>query len=145
MYIRKGDEWNKVDPIATANGNRYELRTGETYRVIRALPEEYVGVIPWKLVFYDNADRLVRTAKSGYTSVPQQSGKKTIRVLQLLSDKNNNWNLHDEQNGDTNFSKYIKGLTDWNVVGLDQVNWDGTVIPSTSIDSMTVTYLIMIS
>lgn len=142
VYIRKGDEWNKVDPIATANGNRYELRTGETYRVIRALPEEYVGVIPWKLVFYDNADRLVRTAKSGYTSVPQQSGKKTIRVLQLLSDKNNNWNLHDEQNGDTNFSKYIKGLTDWNVVGLDQVNWDGTVIPSTSIDSMTVTYLI---
>lgn len=142
VYIRKGDEWNKVDPIATANGNRYELRTGETYRVIRALPEEYVGVIPWKLVFYDNADRLVRTAKSGYTSVPQQSGKKTIRVLQLLSDKNNNWNLHDEQNVDTNFSKYIKGLTDWNVVGLDQVNWDGTVIPSTSIDSMTVTYLI---
>lgn len=142
VYIRKGDEWNKVDPIATANGNRYELRTGETYRVIRALPEEYVGVIPWKLVFYDNADRLVRTAKSGYTSVPQQSGKKTIRVLQLLSDKNNNWNLHDEQNGDTNFSRYIKGLTDWNVVGLDQVNWDGTVIPSTSIDSMTVTYLI---
>ncbi len=142
VYIRKGDEWIKVDPIATANGSRYELRTGETYRVIRALPEEYVGVIPWKLVFYDNADRLVRTAKSGYTSVPQQSGKKTIRVLQLLSDKNNNWNLHDEQNGDTNFSKYIKGLTDWNVVGLDQVNWDGTVIPSTSIDSMTVTYLI---
>ena len=142
VYIRKGDEWNKVDPIATANGNRYELRTGETYRVIRALPEEYVGVIPWKLVFYDNADRLVRTAKSGYTSVPQQSGKKTIRVLQLLSDKNNNWNLHDEQNGDTNFSKYIKGLTDWNVVGLDQVNWDGTVIPSTSIDSMSVTDLV---
>ena len=142
VYIRKGDEWNKVDPIATANGNRYELRTGETYRVIRALPEEYVGVIPWKLVFYDNADRLVRTAKSGYTSVPQQNGKKTIRVLQLLSSENNNWNLHDEQNGDTNFSKYIKGLTDWNVVGLDQVNWDGTVIPSTSIDSMSVTDLV---
>lgn len=123
VYIRKGDEWNKVDPIATANGNRYELRTGETYRVIRALPEEYVGVIPWKLVFYDNADRLVRTAKSGYTSVPQQNGKKTIRVLQLLSDDNrNNWNLHD----DSTFSNYINGLTDWNV----------------SIDSMTVTYLV---
>ena len=144
VYIRKGDEWNKVDPIATANGSRYELRTGETYRVIRALPEEYVGVIPWKLVFYDNADRLVRTAKSGYTSVPQQSGKKTIRVLQLLSDDNrNNWNLHDEQNNsNSTFSKCINGLTDWNVVGLDQVNWDGTVIPSTSIDSMSVTYLI---
>lgn len=144
VYIRKGDEWNKVDPIATANGSRYELRTGETYRVIRALPEEYVGVIPWKLVFYDNADRLVRTAKSGYTSVPQQNGKKTIRVLQLLSDDNrNNWNLHDEQNNsNSTFSKCINGLTDWNVVGLDQVNWDGTVTPSKSIDSMTVTYLI---
>lgn len=144
VYIRRGDEWIKVDPIATANGSRYELRTGETYRVIRALPEEYVGVIPWKLVFYDNADRLVRTAKSGYTSVPQQNGKKTIRVLQLLSDDNrNNWNLHDEQNNsNSTFSKCINGLTDWNVVGLDQVNWDGTVTPSKSIDSMTVTYLI---
>lgn len=144
VYIRKGDEWNKVDPIATENGNRYELRTGEIYRVIRALPEEYVGVIPWKLVFYDNTDRLVRTAKSGYTSVPQQNGKKTIRVLQLLSDDNrNNWNLHNEQNNsNSTFSKCINGLTDWNVVGLDQVNWDGTVTPSKSIDSMTVTYLV---
>lgn len=144
VYIRKGDEWIKVDPIATGNGNRYELRTGEIYRVIRALPEEYVGVIPWKLVFYDNTDRLVRTAKSGYTSVPQQNGKKTIRVLQLLSDDNrNNWNLHDEQNNsNSTFSKCINGLTDWNVVGLDQVNWDGTVTPSKSIDSMTVTYLV---
>lgn len=144
VYIRKGDEWIKVDPIATENGNRYELYTAETYRVIRALPEEYVGVIPWKLVFYDNADRLVRTAKSGYTSVPQQNGKKTIRVLQLLSDDNrNNWNLHDEQNNsNSTFSKCINGLTDWNVVGLDQVNWDGTVTPSKSIDSMTVTYLV---
>lgn len=144
VYIRKGDEWIKVDPIATENGNRYELRTGEIYRVIRVLPEEYVGVIPWKLVFYDNTDRLVRTAKSGYTSVPQQNGKKTIRVLQLLSDDNrNNWNLHDEQNNsNSTFSKCINGLTDWNVVGLDQVNWDGTVTPSKSIDSMTVTYLV---
>lgn len=142
VYIGKGDEWIKVDPIATANGSRYELRTGETYRVIRALPEEYVGVIPWKLVFYDNADRLVRTAKSGYTSVPQQNGKKTIRVLQLLSNNNNNWNLHDEQKGDTKFSQYIKGLTDWNVVGLDEVRADGTVKPSDSIDSMTVTSLV---
>lgn len=143
VYIRKGDEWNKVDPIATANGNRYELRTGETYRVIRALPEEYVGVIPWKLVFYDNADRLVRTAKSGYTSVPQQNGKKTIRVLQLLSSENNNWNLHNEQNdSNSTFSQCINGLTDWNVVGLDQVGADGKVTPSTSIDSMSVTDLV---
>ena len=144
VYIRKGDEWIKVDPIATANGSRYELRTGEIYRVIRALPEEYVGVIPWKLVFYDNTDRLVRTAKSGYTSVPQQNGKKTIRVLQLLSDDNrNNWNLHDEQNNsNSTFSKCINGLTDWNVVGLDQVGADGKVTPSKSIDSMTVTYLV---
>ena len=143
VYIRKGDEWIKVDPIATENGNRYELYTAETYRVIRVLPEEYVGVIPWKLVFYDNADRLVRTAKSGYTSVPQQNGKKTIRVLQLLSDDNrNNWNLHDEQNKDSNFAKYINGLTDWNVVGLDEVSADGKVTQSRSIDSMTVTYLI---
>ena len=76
----------------------YELQTGNVYKVIRQLPDDYVGVLPWKLVFYDNADRLVRTAQTGYTAVPQQTGKKTIKVLQLLSEKNNNWNLETDLN-----------------------------------------------
>lgn len=116
VYIRKGTEWQLVDPSTDSGTAHYELQTGNVYKVIRQLPDDYVGVIPWKLVFYDNADRLVRTAQSGYTAVPQQTGKKTIKVLQLLSEKNNNWNLEEDlKNSNSDFYEYINGLKDWEV------------------------------
>ena len=116
VYIRKGSEWQQVDPTTDSGTTHYELQTGNVYKVIRQLPDDYVGVIPWKLVFYDNSDRLVRTAQTGYTAVPQQTGKKTIKVLQLLSEKNNNWNLQEDlENSNSDFYEYINGLKDWEV------------------------------
>ncbi len=116
VYLRKGSEWQQVDPSTDSETTHYELQTGNVYKVIRQLPDDYVGVIPWKLVFYDNADRLVRTAQSGYTAVPQQTGKKPIKVLQLLSEKNNNWNLQEDlKNSNSDFYGYISGLKDWEV------------------------------
>lgn len=116
LYLRKGSEWQQVDPVTYSGTAHYELLTGNVYKVVRQLPDDYVGVIPWKLIFYDNADRLVRTAQSGYTAVSQQTGKKTIKVLQLLSEQNNNWNLEeDSKNSNSDFYKYIDGLTDWEV------------------------------
>lgn len=116
LYLRKGSEWQQVDPVTYSGTAHYELQTGNVYKVVRQLPDDYVGVIPWKLIFYDNADRLVRTAQSGYTAVPQQTGKKTIKVLQLLSEKNNNWNLEEDlNNSNSDFYKYINGLKDWEV------------------------------
>ena len=96
IYVRKGSEWQELSQVIDSGAAHYELQTGNVYKVIRQLPDDYVGVLPWKLVFYDNADRLVRTAQTGYTAVPQQTGKKTIKVLQLLSEKNNNWNLETD-------------------------------------------------
>ena len=116
VYIRKGSEWQQVDSTTDSGTTHYELQTGNVYKVIRQLPDDYVGVIPWKLVFYDNSDRLVRTAQTGYTAVPQQTGKKTIKVLQLLSEKNNNWNLQEDlENSNSDFYEYINGLKDWEV------------------------------
>lgn len=116
LYLRKGSEWQQVDPVTYSGTAHYELQTGNVYKVVRQLPDDYVGVIPWKLIFYDNADRLVRTAQSGYTAVPQQTGKKTIKVLQLLSENNNNWNLEEDlNNSNSDFYKYINGLKDWEV------------------------------
>lgn len=116
LYLRKGSEWQQVDPVTYSGTAHYELRTGNVYKVVRQLPDDYVGVIPWKLIFYDNADRLVRTAQSGYTAVQQQTGKKKIKVLQLLSEYNNNWNLEEDlKNSNSDFYKYINGLKDWEV------------------------------
>ena len=111
VYIRNGDAWNKVEPINNNGSAHYELRTGNVYKVMRQLPDDYVGVIPWKIVFYDNADPLVRTAKSGYTAVQVQGERKKIRILQLKSDNGNNWDLAS----DGTFKTYISNLKDWNV------------------------------
>ena len=111
VYIRNGDAWNKVEPINNNGSAHYELRTGNVYKVMRQLPDDYVGVIPWKIVFYDNADPLVRTARSGYTAVPVQGERKKIRILQLKSDNGNNWDLAN----DGNFKTYISNLKDWDV------------------------------
>lgn len=111
VYIRNGDAWNKVEPINNNGSAHYELRTGNVYKVMRQLPDDYVGVIPWKIVFYDNADPLVRTARSGYTAVQVQGERKKIRILQLKSDNGNNWDLKY----DGTFQSYISNLKDWKV------------------------------
>ena len=111
VYIRNGDAWDKVEPINNNGSAHYELRTGNVYKVMRQLPDDYVGVIPWKIVFYDNADPLVRTARSGYTAVQVQEERKKIRILQLKSDNGNNWDLAN----DGNFKTYISNLKDWDV------------------------------
>ena len=111
VYIRNGDAWNKVEPINNNGSAHYELRTGNIYKVMRQLPDDYVGVIPWKIVFYDNADPLVRTARSGYTAVQVQGERKKIRILQLKSDNGNNWDLKY----DGTFQSYISNLKDWDV------------------------------
>lgn len=111
VYIRNGEAWNKVEPINNNGSAHYELRTGNIYKVMRQLPDDYVGVIPWKIVFYDNADPLVRTAKSGYTAVQVQGERKKIRILQLKSDNGNNWDLKY----DGTFQSYISNLKDWDV------------------------------
>lgn len=120
IYVRNGNVWDKVQPVVTDSGSHYELRAGRIYKVSRRLPEDFIGVLPWKLVLYDNADRLVRTAVSDYTAVPSGSGRKDISILQLLSDKrnkqkdqdaNNTWNLEE----DTTFQKYIDDLKDYKI------------------------------
>ena len=111
VYIRNGDAWNKVEPINNNGSAHYELRTGNVYKVMRQLPDDYVGVIPWKIVFYDNADPLVRTARSGYTAVQVQGERKKIRILQLKSDNGNNWDLKY----DGTLQSYISNLKDWDV------------------------------
>ena len=112
LYIRSGQEWKEVSQ--NDNGH-YELRTGYTYKVVRRLPDDYQGVLPWKMIFYDNADTLVRTAVSGYTAV-DRGERKNISVLQLMSDRKLSggktlWNLE----ADTEVASLLSGVREFNV------------------------------
>ena len=114
VYELKDGEWLQIDKDAENGG----LRVGSTYKVVRALPEDYVGVIPWKLVFYDknSSSRLVRTAETGYSAVAAKSEGEYIHVLQIIADvKNgkdyNTWKLE----GDKDFENLKSGLRDYTI------------------------------
>lgn len=116
MYVREGDTWQRVDMVTDSSGTHYALQTGKIYKAIRSLPDDYVGLMPWKLIFYNNSDRLVRTAKSGYTAIPKQGEKEPIKVLQLLPGNDVKWNLQqDLDNTGSDFHGYISNLQDWKV------------------------------
>ena len=116
MYVREGDTWKRVDMVTDSGGTHYALQTGKIYKAIRSLPDDYVGLLPWKLIFYNNSDRLVRTAKSGYTAIPKQGEKEPIKVLQLLPGNDVKWNLQqDLENTNSDFHGYISNLQDWEV------------------------------
>ena len=112
LYVRSGQEWKEV---AKNDGGHYELRTGYTYKVVRVLPDDYQGVLPWKMIFFDNSDALVRTAVSGYTAVDRGS-RVDIQVLQLMSDRKASndktlWNLES----DSDVKSLLSGIREFNV------------------------------
>ena len=112
LYVRSGQEWKKV---AKNDSGHYELRTGYTYKVVRVLPDDYQGVLPWKMIFFDNSDALVRTAVSGYTAVDRGS-RVDIQVLQLMSDRKASndktlWNLES----DSDVKSLLSGIREFNV------------------------------
>lgn len=112
LYVRSGQEWKEV---SKNDSGHYELRTGYTYKVVRVLPDDYQGVLPWKMIFYDNSDALVRTAVSGYTAVDRGS-QEDIKVLQLMSDRKASngktlWNLEK----DSDVKSLLSGIREFNV------------------------------
>ena len=112
LYVRSGQEWKEV---AKNDSGHYELRTGYTYKVVRVLPDDYQGVLPWKMIFYDNSDALVRTAVSGYTAVDRGS-RVDIQVLQLMSDRkaSNDKTLWDLES-DSDVKSLLSGIREFNV------------------------------
>jgi hypothetical protein len=90
--VDKG-EYEDVD-----SEGRYHLTTGAEYTVSRRVPEGYVGLIPWKLVFIENrgtaaADSLIKVAVQDYSAISDLTNKPTIKVLQITSGDSNNSNL----------------------------------------------------
>ena len=72
---------------------KFHLTTGTTYKISRRVPEGYVGLIPWKLVFIENrndGNELIKTAIQDYSAINDNLNKPTIKIIQLTSDGNPN-------------------------------------------------------
>jgi len=66
------------------SGGVYRLQAGTTYTVSRRLPDDKVGIIPWKLEIVKNGtESYVHASQQNYTHVSGDT-KKTIKVLQIL-------------------------------------------------------------
>lgn len=112
----------KMDDIAVMqNGNVikkengiYQLSLNTTYTVSRKIPQEYIKLMPWKLVVTNNNNSEIRTSEIGYTKRQNiTSTKNTINVLQIIPNNSAEctWNLAT----DTTFQKLFDKVKDFNV------------------------------
>ena len=85
LEIRNEDSGDWLDPDSSG---KFHLTTGATYSISRRVPEGYVGLIPWKLVFIENRDgndALIKTAVQDYSAISDYTNKPTIKILQITS------------------------------------------------------------
>ena len=92
----------KLDDIAVMqNGNVikkengiYQLSLNTTYTVSRKIPQEYIKLMPWKLVVTNNNNSEIRTSEIGYTKRQNTtSTQNTINVLQIIPNFISNFQL----------------------------------------------------
>ena len=92
----------------------YQLSLNTTYTVSRKIPQEYIKLMPWKLVVTNNNNSEIRTSEVGYTKRQNTtSTKNTINVLQIIPNNSAEctWNLAT----DTTFQKLFDKVKDFNV------------------------------
>jgi hypothetical protein len=88
IEIRRGDENGElVLPQDQGKNEYYALSAGTDYMVIRQMPNEYVGIIPWKLEVLKNGALQIHASAQGFTRIAATSSSvKTIKVLQIMDD-----------------------------------------------------------
>ena len=86
--IRVTDGGAVVYPETDGEGDEYyRLSAGGTYSVSRQVPEEYVGIIPWKLEIVKNGAERIHASIHNYTRIaPDPVQVQQISVLQIADD-----------------------------------------------------------
>ena len=89
IIVSKDGEVVKAD-----EDGKYHLSLKTFYTVSRKVPEEYIKLMPWKLVVTNNSNSEIRTSETGYTKRQNTSaGNNTICVLQITPNNSCNWTL----------------------------------------------------
>lgn len=104
--------------IQPDNDGIYHLSLNTDYTVSRKIPEEYIKLMPWKLVVTNNNNSEIRTSEIGYTKRQNtNSTANTIKVLQIIPNPSTaqnaqcTWNLAT----DTTFRNLFDKVKDFNV------------------------------
>lgn len=63
---------------------RYELKAGKRYTLVRKIPSDYYKLITWKLVVSSNRNSYIHTSEMGYSKQQNTGSKQQIHVLQLM-------------------------------------------------------------
>ena len=98
--------------IQPDNDGTYHLSLNTDYTVSRKIPQEYIKLMPWKLVVTNNNNSEIRTSEIGYTKRENtNSTANTINVLQIIPNSACTWNLAR----DTVFQNLLKNVDDFQV------------------------------
>ena len=111
------------DAMSVDSSGKYNLVTGATYTLSRRVPEGYVGLIPWKLVFIENGrdTDLIKVAVQDYSAISDITNTPTIRILQLTTGDTDSTNL--DLKNDATLKQYYSQITDFNIsVDKDRVS-----------------------
>lgn len=80
----------EIEGQDTSEG-KYHLTAGNTYKISRNTPDDYVGFLSWKLAFIQNGgdsdkseNARVRSAVSGFSAVPATGQRPVVKVLQII-------------------------------------------------------------
>ncbi len=98
-YMTITDSSGKVlSPVSYGKDDqRYQLKIGQQYTVIRKIPSDYYKLITWKLVLTSNENTYIHTSQTGYAKQNNVNGQKqTINVLQIIPDKGGKWRLAND-------------------------------------------------
>ncbi|MDD2969815.1 MAG: DUF5057 domain-containing protein, partial [Lachnospiraceae bacterium] len=106
IYELKNGTYVQVYPNSSG---KYELTAGRYYKVLRSVPNGYVGVLPWKLQFVQNDNTKVRKSLTGYTAVPiPTTTKKTIKVLNITQNDDKSTRLDLKSTAMQNLFSQVK-------------------------------------
>ncbi|MBO6137004.1 MAG: DUF5057 domain-containing protein [Lachnospiraceae bacterium] len=117
---RNADGKYAASEIDTANVNfssdRTDLRKGETYTITRTFNEYQMGVVPWRIIIYQNggdAKKLRRSNITGYSRI-ERTERPKVKILQLMSAKGDSGNDNtinmetNYNNNSTTMGKYLR-------------------------------------
>ncbi len=68
----------------------YKLAADTEYQVSRQMPQEYVGIIPWKLEVVKNGANQIHASVQGFTRIAAGANKHVVKVLQIMQKEDSN-------------------------------------------------------
>lgn len=84
-----------VLPLKDAGNNEYYALSADVdYTVKRQMPNNYVGIIPWKLEVIKNGADQIHASQQGFTRIAAGGNYQTIKVLQIMQGGTSGSNLN---------------------------------------------------